>query len=41
MFVYHYRIFDRYNQQVISLVVLADDHADSNTLKEIQQKMLS
>jgi hypothetical protein len=25
MFVYHYRIFDRYNQQVISLAVLADD----------------
>ncbi len=25
MFVYHYRIFDRYNRQVISLAVLADD----------------
>lgn len=25
MFVYHYRIFDRYNRQVISLTVLADD----------------
>ncbi|MGH7172904.1 MAG: transposase [Gemmataceae bacterium] len=28
MFVYHYRIFDRYNQQVISLAVLADDRRD-------------
>ena len=25
MFVYHYRIFDRYNRQVVSLAVLADD----------------
>ena len=25
MFVYHYRIFDRYNRQVVTLVVLADD----------------
>ena len=25
MFVYHYRIFDRYNRQIVSLVVLADD----------------
>jgi hypothetical protein len=25
MFVYHYRIFDRYNRQVVSLIVLADD----------------
>jgi hypothetical protein len=26
MFVYHYRIFDRYNRQVVSLAVLGDDH---------------
>jgi hypothetical protein len=25
LFVYHYRIFDRYNRQVVTLVVLADD----------------
>lgn len=28
MFVYHYRIFDRYNRQVVSLAVLADDRDD-------------
>jgi hypothetical protein len=28
MFVYHYRIFDRYNQQVISLAVLTDERPD-------------
>ena len=28
MFVYHYRIFDRYNQRVISLAVLADERPD-------------
>ncbi|HEY7328770.1 MAG TPA: hypothetical protein VH592_14100 [Gemmataceae bacterium] len=27
MFVYHYRIFDRYNRQVVSLAVLADRFA--------------
>lgn len=27
MYVYHYRIFDRYGQQVVSLAVLADDRA--------------
>jgi len=26
MFVYHYRIFDRYNRQVVSVAVLGDDH---------------
>ncbi len=26
MFVYHYRIFDHYNRQVMSLAVLGDDH---------------
>ncbi len=26
LFVYHYRIFDRYNRQVVTLAVLADDH---------------
>jgi hypothetical protein len=26
MFVYHYRIFDSYNRQVVSLAVLGDDH---------------
>ncbi|HEY7426654.1 MAG TPA: hypothetical protein VH682_20630 [Gemmataceae bacterium] len=26
MFVYHYRIFDLYNRQVVSLAVLGDDH---------------
>jgi hypothetical protein len=26
MFVYHYRIFDRYNRQVVSLAVLGDSH---------------
>ena len=29
MFVYHYRIFDRYNRQVVSLAVLADDRPNS------------
>src|SRR5690348_8566281 len=28
MYVYHYRISDRYNQQVISLEVLADERPD-------------
>jgi hypothetical protein len=28
MFVYHYRILDRYNRQVVSLAVLADDNKD-------------
>lgn len=28
MFVYHYRIFDRYNRQVVSLAVLADDRSN-------------
>ena len=27
MYVYHYRIFDRYNRQVVSLAVLADERA--------------
>ena len=28
MFVYYYRIFDRYNQQVVSLAVLGDERAE-------------
>lgn len=28
MYVYNYRLFDRYNQAVVSLAVLADDRAD-------------
>ena len=28
MFVYHYRILDRYNRQVVSLAVPADDNKD-------------
>jgi hypothetical protein len=28
MYVYHYRIFDRYNRKVVSLAVLADDRPD-------------
>jgi hypothetical protein len=28
MFTYHYRLFDRYNRQVVSLAVLGDDRAD-------------
>ncbi|HTU23186.1 MAG TPA: hypothetical protein VMG10_34440 [Gemmataceae bacterium] len=28
LFVYHYRIFDRYNRQVVTLAVLADDRAN-------------
>ncbi|MBI3822713.1 MAG: hypothetical protein HY289_08535 [Planctomycetes bacterium] len=28
MFVYHYRLLDRYNRRVVSLAVLGDDDTD-------------